>query len=174
MLNRLTSAGSKSVNWYSSPSFTALITREPSGNLRPASVRFSVKSIMVCNTSGRARFSSSKNSTIGLPSVGNQYGGIKIVLPVASSSRGRPIKSPGSLICPKNRITTRSPRAVKNFSRICDFPIPCLPVSMIFCDDGVAANKFSNSCAFIRTDMLTSIFLRIPLSSKCLPGTVAY
>jgi hypothetical protein len=31
---------------------------------------------------------------------------------------------------------------VKNFSKICDLPIPCLPVSMIFCDAGVAASSF--------------------------------
>ena len=100
-LKRETRAGSRSVSWYSSPVFTALMMRLPFGSDFPASVLFSARSIIVWSTSGRARLSSSRNSTIGVPSVGNQYGGMNSVFPVVSFLYGRPIKSPGSLICPR-------------------------------------------------------------------------
>ena len=43
----------------------------------------------------------------------NSVSRMKVVLPVASSLLGKPSRSPGSLICPRNRATTRMPLASK-------------------------------------------------------------
>ncbi len=71
-LNLDTRAGSRSVNWYSSPSLTAEMTTLPGGSCLPARVLFSANSCTDCRISGRARFNSSKKSTIGWPSSGHQ------------------------------------------------------------------------------------------------------
>ena len=114
--------------------------RLPSGRGRPASFLLRQRSITVCRISGRALFSSSRKSTIGFPSVGNQYGGMKSVLPVFSSKWGSPMRSPGSAICPRNRATTLSPFSWKYPVRNSDFPIPWLPTSMMLCVDGVRSS----------------------------------
>ena len=61
---------------------------------------------------------------MGFPSRGNQYGGMNSVLPVSVFLFGMPMRSPGSLIWPRNRGTTFIPLREKYSVRISDFPIP--------------------------------------------------
>ena len=81
--------------------------------------------------------------------MGNQYGGINSVWPVASFLWGRPIRSPGSLICPKKRVTTLCPREAKWSVSICDLPMPCLPASIMFWWAGVLSTTLTSSFAVI-------------------------
>ena len=133
------------MSWYSSPLFTAEIMRLPSGNFLPAIVLLRARSITDCKISGRARFNSSRKSTTGVLSRGNQNGGRNCVFPALLSRSGKPIRSPGSLICPRKRGTTFIPWSSKYFVRICDFPIPCFPASIMFCSAGVSANTSYSS-----------------------------
>ena len=116
--------------------------------------------MIVCRTSGRARFSSSRNRTMGFPSSGNQYGGMNSVLPVASLRLGMPIKSPGSDIWPRNRGTTVIPFPEKYSVRISDLPIPWLPTSMIFWSAGVKSRSARSSVVLMFTFAIRLIIRR--------------
>ena len=165
MLNRETSAGSRSVSWYWSPALTALMIRLPSGRYLPASLRLSARSITVWRISGRALLSSSRNKTIGFPSTGNQYGGMNSVLPLFSSLVGRPIRSPGSAICPRKRATTGIPFSLKNSVRISDLPIPWLPTSMMLCEAGVASRSCLSSVILTEILLISNLYLSFYLYS---------
>lgn len=109
--------------------------------------------MMVWSISGRARFSSSRKSTTGWLSVGNQYGGMNTVLPLFSSLFGKPIRSPGSDICPRNKVTTFWPLAEKWSVIILDLPMPCLPDSMMLCEGGVLSKRFLSSFVLMFMDI---------------------
>ena len=128
--------------------------------------------MMVCKTSGLALFNSSRKSTIGFPSIGNQYGARNTVM--SPDLSGRPMRSPGSLICPRNSATTFIFFSAKYFVRISDFPIPCLPASIMFCSAGVVSRTYLSSSiltfTFI-TEKLSLIIITIfSYSSISSPG----
>ena len=62
--------------------------------------------------------------------------------------------SPGSAICPRNRVTTFSPFSLKKLVRISDLPMPCLPTSMMFWVEGVNSSVSFSSEILIDTDIL--------------------